>query len=319
MISTQDLKGVMAMMPAFATDDAVDIRTKSTIAVDNLVEGVDRIIRDGVNVIATTGTYGECYNLLWDEFKTLASATVEAARGRVPVIIGTTSPNPREVAQKMEFVRDIKADGVLLGVPYYWPSSVGDAVRFYQDIGGLFPDLAIVIYHNPEIHKFTFPVSAFQKLVQVPNIVGMKDSHRDTRAFMQLHRIIGGKISHFMNELQLHPFYKMGASGCWSTDVWMGPWPVLHLWDMVQRGESEEKLQALSLELSGQGGGGRQDLSLGNKRPQEYTSYVKVGPSRVPFVTFPDAVLERAKKKAAHWETLCAKYRPIVEAERAAA
>ena len=189
------------------------------------------------------------------------------------------------------------------------------AVRFYRDIGELFPDLAIVIYHNPENHKFTFPVSAFQKLVQVPNIVGMKDSHRDTRALMQLHQIIGGKISHFVNQLQLHPYYKMGASGCWSTDVWMGPWPILHLWDMVQRGESEEKLQVLCLELSGPGGGGRPDHSLGNKRPQEYASYAKVGPSRVPFLEFPEAVLERARRKAAHWETLCAKYRPIVEAE----
>jgi hypothetical protein len=46
------------MMPAFATPDAVDIRATQTVAVDNLKEGVDKIIKDGVNNIATTGTYG---------------------------------------------------------------------------------------------------------------------------------------------------------------------------------------------------------------------------------------------------------------------
>lgn len=104
------------MMPAFATPDAVDVRSTQTVAVDNLKEGVDRIIKDGLNNIATTGTYGECYNLLFEEFKTLAIATVEAVKKRVPLFIGCTSPNPREVIQKMNFVKDIGADGVLLGV-----------------------------------------------------------------------------------------------------------------------------------------------------------------------------------------------------------
>jgi dihydrodipicolinate synthase/N-acetylneuraminate lyase len=72
MLTAREIGGVLGMMPAFATPDAVDIRATQTIAVDNLREGVDKIIKDGVNNIATTGTYGECYNLLFDEFKTLS-------------------------------------------------------------------------------------------------------------------------------------------------------------------------------------------------------------------------------------------------------
>src|SRR3977135_2881806 len=97
MISANDLQGVLGMMPAFATTDAVDIKATQTIAVDNLKEGVDKIIKGGGNNIVTTGTYGECYNLLFDEFKTLAVATVETVRKRVPLFIGVTSSNPREV------------------------------------------------------------------------------------------------------------------------------------------------------------------------------------------------------------------------------
>ena len=76
MITANELSGVLAMMPAFATPDAIEISATDTIAVNNLKEGVDRIVRDGINNIATTGTYGECYNLLWQEFRTLAAATV---------------------------------------------------------------------------------------------------------------------------------------------------------------------------------------------------------------------------------------------------
>ena len=163
MLSAKDLSGVFAMMPAFATSDAVDVRARETIAVDNLKNGVDRIIRDGVDAIATTGTYGECYNIVWDEFKTLTTATVDAVKKRVPLFIGCTSPNPREVIEKMEFIKDSRADGVLLGVPYYEMPSVADVIQFYRDIAGLFPTLNIVVYHNPENHRFTFPVSDFMR------------------------------------------------------------------------------------------------------------------------------------------------------------
>ncbi|MGH7830095.1 MAG: dihydrodipicolinate synthase family protein, partial [Candidatus Binatia bacterium] len=265
MLSANELSGVLAMMPAFATPDAVDIKATQTIAVDNLKEGVDRMIKDGAHNIATTGTYGECYNLLFDEFKTLAVATVDAVKKRVPLFLGCTSPNPREVVQKMNFIKDLGADGVLLGVPYYETLPVADAIQFYHDIAGLFPKLNIVIYHNPENHKFTMPVAAFRELVKSPNIIGMKDSHRDTRAFMQLQRIIKGKISVFVNQLQLYPYYEMGAVGCWSTEVWMGPWPVLYLVELIRRGDKAKAMEVmgdLASESQGRPGPGE-----GSKRP----------------------------------------------------
>lgn len=313
MLSSKDLSGILAMMPAFATPDATDIKATETIAVDNLKEGVDRIIKDGIGNIATTGTYGECYNLLFEEFKTLAVATVDAVKKRVPLFIGCTSPNPREVVQKMNFVKDLGADGVLLGVPYYEALTAPDAVQFYRDIAALFPTLNIVIYHNPENHKFTIPVKAFQELVKVPNIIGMKDSHRTTQAFMELQKILKGKISVFVNQTQLYPYYQLGAAGCWSTEVWMGPWPVMCLLDVVRRGKDEEARQVIA-DIIGDGSGGRP--VPGDKRPQEFADYCKVGPTRVPFVHFSEPQLEKAKRRAAHWMKLNEKYRPLVEAEK---
>ena len=223
MLTAKDIGGAMGMMPAFATDDAVDIRATQTIAVDNLAAGVDRIINDGIDVISTTGTYGECYNLLWEEFQTITTAAVDTVKKRVPLFIGVTSPNSREVVRKMNFVKDTGADGVLLGVPYYETLPLPDAVRFFHDIADMFPTLNILIYHNPGNHKFTLPVGAFKELVKKPSIIGMKDSHRTTSAFLNLQRITQGRISVFVNQTQIHPYYGMGAAGCWSTEVWDGP------------------------------------------------------------------------------------------------
>lgn len=81
MLTPQDLHGVMGMMPSFATPDAGDLHSTATIDVDNLQAGIDKMIKDGINVITTTGSFGECYNLFFDEWKTLAVAAMEAADG----------------------------------------------------------------------------------------------------------------------------------------------------------------------------------------------------------------------------------------------
>ncbi|MCH7778834.1 MAG: dihydrodipicolinate synthase family protein, partial [Gemmatimonadetes bacterium] len=142
MITAQDLRGVNAMVPAFATPDAGSLDATSTIDVDNLAEGVDRIIKDGVPIVTTTGSFGECYNLFWDEFKLLASTTVEVVNKRVPVFIGATSPNPREAVQRMKFIQDIGADGTLLGLPYYDTVSAEYVGEFYTQMAQHFPELA---------------------------------------------------------------------------------------------------------------------------------------------------------------------------------
>ncbi len=316
MVTAKDVQGVMAMMPSFSTDDAGDLKATATVAVDNLQTGIDRMIKDGIDVITTTGSFGECYNLFWDEFKTIASASVEAAKKRVPLFIGSTSPNAREVVQRLKFIQDIGGDGTLLGVPYYDAQSPDYIVDFYSQIAEMFPKLAILIYHNPVNHKVKIPVSVFPRLVKYPNIIGMKDSHRDTREFVRLMEIIRGKISVMTNQAQMFPYYRMGSSGCWSIDAWMGPWPVLYLRNLVRAGKDHESLQIITEIMSAAGGerpGGNEGATA--KLPIEFAGYVKPGPARTPIVKFSESAIERAKKKAEGWKKLCDKYRPLVKAD----
>lgn len=311
MLTAQDLHGVMAMMPAFATPEAADIDATNTVAVDALQRGVDRIIRDGIDVIATTGSFGEFHTLLWDEFVTLTHATVEAVAKRVPLFIGVTSLNSREVVRKMEVVRQAGADGVLVGVPFYFPATTDNVLRFYGDIAERFPTLNVMIYHNPPLHNTVIPAQAFQQLVQHPNIIGMKDSHRNPRAELELQRIIAGKISQFVIAGQYVAYAPLGAAGIWSYECWMGPWPVTALRDAVARGDWETAkeitfaitdVHETPMDLRWRETGFK--LALG------YAGYVDPGPLRPPFVVVPPEVQERMRQRAAYWTELAARYRP---------
>jgi dihydrodipicolinate synthase/N-acetylneuraminate lyase len=315
MISPSDLGGLMAMMPAFATDDAQDIGATATVSVERLEKGLDRMIRDGADVVATTGSFGEFHTLLHEELEVLAGAAAEVNAKRVPLFIGTTGLNSREVVRKMRVVEKTSADGVLLGVPFYFPSSPANVLQFYRSVAELFPKLGIMIYHNPALHNVTLTLPIMAELAKIPNVVAMKDSHRQTGEFLRMMEETRGKIRVFVNQLQYSAYAPLGAAGFWSIDAWMGPWPQLALRDAIA---SRDFTTANRITV---------DLTPAGDRPKNlawretaakvavrYAGYVDPGPLRPPFVQVPPEVEEAQRKRAERWLKLCAKYRHPVPA-----
>ncbi len=308
MLGAKDIGGLMAMMPAFATDNAADINATSTVDVGRLHHGLDRMIRDGADVIATTGSFGEFHTLLPDEFRTMAHEAAAVVKKRVPLFVGCVALNSREVVQRIRSIENCGADGILLGVPFYFPSTVANAVRFFRDIGELFPKLNIMIYHNPALHHVTLPVEAFHEITKNKAVIGMKDSHRDAPNFLKLQKVIAGKISTFVLQTQYFDYAEMGASGFWSIDAWMGPWPQLALRDAVKRGD---RAAASEITLDIMPPAAPLDLSwreTAMKLGIGMAGYVNPGPLRPPFVEIPPAVLEKQKQRVENWKKLCAKY-----------
>ena len=312
MLTAADLKGVLAMMPAFTTPEGSSPRAKDTVDTSALESAVDKIIRDGINAIAAMGSFGEFHTLLLDERKKLAEATIAVARRRVPVFIGCSSTNPREAMELVEFAEQAGADGVLCAVPFYFPSTVENAVQFYLDLADNFPKLGIAIYHNPPLHRVMIPVSAFQKLVTRPNIIALKDSHRTPAAFMDLIKIVKGKISVFCNQLQTFPYMMLGASGCWSISAWMGPSPLLRMRDACFAGDWETAKEiCLDINARYKTPGRPGDLFWRenvHKLEINEAGYCVAGPLRAPFQIIPPEIHEHAKQQAEEWKKLCAKY-----------
>ena len=321
MITANDLKGIMAMMPAFTTKDGDRPDAEDTVDTAELTRAVDKIIRDGgANVITTTGSFGEFHTLLWEEHKKLIEATVAAVEKRLPVMIGCTNLNPREAMRLARFAQEAGADGLLLGVPFYYQATVDNAVQFYHDIADAFPKLGVMIYHNPTHHRVTIPVGAFKRITEKSNIVGMKDSHRTPLQFIELMNTVKGKISVFVNQTQAFPYAMLRAAGCWSFNVWMGPSPVIRLRDACQAQDWETAKQ-ICLDLEGTN---RVGPNIGNlswrenvfKLATNEAGYCTAGPLRAPWRIIPQEVVDNSKKIAAYWKKLCEKYPAVSEPAR---
>lgn len=297
------------MMPAFATDDAASVDATATVDVDRLTRGVDRIIGDGIDVLATAGSFGEFHTLLDEEHETLTRATVEAVRKRVPVFVGCTALNSRDAFRRARVARDAGAEGVLLGVPFYFPSTVENAVRFYRDFATAFPDLAIMIYHNPTLHHVTLPIGAMRELAKLPNIVAMKDAHRETRDFVAVQRATDGRVRVFVAAWQFHAYQPLGAAGFWSYDCWMGPAPLISLRDAIVAGRSDEGAD-ITLDLYPP----RDHLPSLSWRETlakvaiAHAGYVEPGPLRPPFVIIPSEIDQAARDRSARWLAACERY-----------
>jgi len=320
--TVDELGGVCAMSPAFATADAGSMSALRTFDADACRDGLDRAIKDGIHMIATTGTFGQVWNLLFEEWQDAIVASIQAVNKRVPLMLGVTSANPREITKRMQFIREQGGEGVLLGLPYYDPLPVRDIPTMYREVAELFPDISIMIYHNPPNHRVHFPVAIFQELVKIPQIVCMKDSHRGTMEFIRLNNIIKGHIAHICNTMQIFPYLEMGAVGCWNHNLWSGPWPVLAAYYAAKDGDNK-KARAILEDMAGASGGERDDAGrYGAHTVHEYSGYIKIGPPRPPFAwglrdPEDDArAVERAKKGSQRWLALCEKYRPEVEARQ---
>src|SRR3954453_7673664 len=86
---------------------------------EGLAKLVDWQIENGVDGIVSVGTTGESATLDVDEHVAVISATVKAARGRVPVIAGAGGNATSEALELTKASEEAGADALLHVTPYY--------------------------------------------------------------------------------------------------------------------------------------------------------------------------------------------------------
>ena len=95
-----DIKGAWSIVPTPAKPGASDWRATDTVDLDEAARVVDGLVKAGLNGIMSMGSLGECATLTWEEKKAFMATLVAAARGRVPVFVGTTALNTRDTVEQ---------------------------------------------------------------------------------------------------------------------------------------------------------------------------------------------------------------------------
>jgi len=138
---------------------------------------VDHLVESGVSGLYVCGSTGEGVSLTDEQRRSVAKAYVEAADGRLPVVVQVGQNSLAGARNLAAHAQSIGADGISATCPSYFQI---DRLEILVDsmvfVAAGAPDLSFYYYHIPALTGIDFDMVEFlqQASHRSPNLVGMK-------------------------------------------------------------------------------------------------------------------------------------------------
>ena len=178
---------------------------------------VDWQIREGTHGLVPTGTTGESPTLNFDEHKRVVEITIEAARGRVPVIAGTGSNSTAEAIELSVHAEKAGATGLLIVTPYYNKPTQEGLYQHFKAINDAV-GIPIVIYNIPGRSIVDMSVATMARVFELKNVTGVKDATANLARVSQQRAAMGPEFNQLSGEdATALGFMAHGGNGCISV------------------------------------------------------------------------------------------------------
>lgn len=190
---------------------------------DSLRTLVEWQIEQGSNGLVPCGTTGESATMSAAEQRRVIEITVEAARGRVPVIAGCGSNNVAHAIEYLHAAKQAGADAALVVMGYYNRPSQAGMLAAFRALSEA-SELPIIIYNIPGRAVVDINVETMAEMARLPNIVGVKDATGNLGR-VSAQRLACGKgfIQLSGNDETGLAFNAMGGVGCISVTANVAP------------------------------------------------------------------------------------------------
>ena len=154
------------------------------------LEGLERLCHTlleewGVDGLVPLGSTGEGLLLTDEERDAVIKVAVKVARGKAPVVVGTTAVTTSQVIAYSRRAAELGADGVLVAPPPYIKPSDEELFGHYRKISDAI-DIPIVLYNNPKRVGVDLHPGLAARLSGEKNIRFIKESTGDIKRFTQI-------------------------------------------------------------------------------------------------------------------------------------
>ncbi len=174
---------------------------------------IDWQIANGTDGIVPCGTSGESATLSYDEHNHVIEMTVEAVKGRVPVIAGTGSNSTEEAIALTRHAKDVGADGALLISPYYNKPTQEGLFLHHRAIAEAV-DLPQVLYNIPGRTAVNVTPQTVARLSKIKNIVGIKEGSGSVQQVSDIVHLCSDRFTVLAGDDALTlPMLAVGAKG----------------------------------------------------------------------------------------------------------
>jgi len=124
------------------------------------------------------GTTGESASIPQEEKKKLLEYAVENCSEDTKVYISISGNALRDVIEEGKLYADMGADAVVATLPFFYPVSDYQVIRFFEQIADQV-QCPLILYNHPGLVGRSIPLELAEILSHHPNIAGLKDSERN--------------------------------------------------------------------------------------------------------------------------------------------
>ena len=218
---------------------------RGAVAYDELRKFVNFQIKGGISGLVPVGTTGESPTVTHEEHLDVIRCTIDATKGRVPVIAGTGSNSTQEAIDMTKAADAAGADGFLLVAPYYNRPTQEGLFRHFAAIAEV-TDKPIVLCSIPGRCGVEIGLKVIERLrARFPHVAHIKEAGGSVDRVDQIVSALGKDMTVLSGDDSLTlPFMSVGAKGVISVVSNLYPRQVSQL---VQHALAEDYVKARAL------------------------------------------------------------------------
>jgi len=202
---------------------------------------IETLLESGITGVIMLGSLGENQSLEPQEKRAVMKATVEAVKGRVPVLSGVAETATEMACRYVRDCEELGADGfMLMPAMVYRTPDPAETMAHLRTVANA-TGLPIMIYNNPISYGNDVTPEMFARLANQKNFVALKESSANTRRLTDLHNALGGRYAIFtgVDDLALESAI-LGIDG-WVAGLAVAfPRENQYFWELTLRGEWEK-------------------------------------------------------------------------------
>ena len=236
-----DTTFIRGVIPPILTPVDAEDRVDET----GLKRVIDHVLAGGVHGILSLGSNGEFFALAPEEQERAASITIEHVKGRVPVYFGIGAIATKECVRQARLAEKLRAQAITILPPMFLCPNDDELYTHFRTVAES-TDLPMLLYNNPDRMRVGISASLIERLADVPNIVGMKDSSGDlslTAEFIRRTRHKGFKVM-AGRDLMILATLVYGGVGCVAATANIVPGLVVCIYDKFCAGDLQGALEA---------------------------------------------------------------------------
>ncbi len=233
------LKGaVTELMGTFDADEKLDLGMYRA--------QIDFQMEAGIEGLFCNGLSGESLYMTKEEKLSVTKATVEKAKGKLPIIGNIAEMRPCDAREMLDNYVDLGVDGICITQPYVFGYGNDAIVKFYCDLAQA-TDLPVYIYNAPQTNNTMSPAVVAKIVNNNDNVIGYKDSTQDIIHLQTLMASIP-EDKHFEcvagSDATIFPTLTVGGCGIVSLVSAVFPQPIIDVCDAWFAGDVTKAFEA---------------------------------------------------------------------------